>query len=81
MEFQHPFPSLQEGNTGLETMSTIWFYFLSAFYTWFTLCLGDATNLAIINLTPYDLVQSKEPHSYQMVAWDDAFPSSVPGRK
>ena len=39
--------------------------------------LGDATNLAIINLTPYDLVQSKDPHSYQMVNWNDAFPPTV----
>ncbi|KAJ9615453.1 hypothetical protein H2200_001528 [Cladophialophora chaetospira] len=38
---------------------------------------GDATNLAIINLTPYDLVQSHKPHSYQMVDWNDAFPSTV----
>lgn len=52
-------------------------YYLLALCTWLTPCIGDATNLALINLTPYDLIQSKKSHSYQMASWDDAFPSKV----
>ncbi|RVX66874.1 hypothetical protein B0A52_09604 [Exophiala mesophila] len=53
-------------------------HFLLVLWAWlFTPCIGDATNLVIINLTPYALIQSKEPHSYQMESWDNAFPESV----
>lgn len=44
---------------------------------WILTVHGDATNLALINLTPYSLRQNGNPSSYQMKKWDNSFPKEI----